>query len=140
MGFVGPPSPALFTSVSTRPNARAPASTIAFAPVSTLASPATATAWPPASRISATVSWTSASERAAHTTLAPSRAKRWLMTRPMPLLAPVTIATRSVNRATDSSCSRHRGGDCGGNGNGDHGGNGNGDHGGNGSGDHGDNG
>jgi hypothetical protein len=55
---------------------------------------------PPASRISATVSWTSASERAAHTTFAPSRAKSWLMTRPMPLLAPVMIATRSVSIST----------------------------------------
>ena len=44
--------------------------------------------------ISAAVSLTSASDRAAQITLAPSRAKYRLIARPMPLLAPVMIATR----------------------------------------------
>src|SRR5438445_1532672 len=100
MGLVGPPSPALLTSVSMRPKAFSPASTIAFAPSSDAASQREATASPPPARTSATVSPSSASDRAAHTTFAPSRAKSRLITRPMPLLAPVTIATRSVNSPT----------------------------------------
>src|SRR5437867_2882947 len=50
--------------------------------------------------MSATVSRTSASDRAAQTTFAPSRANTWLITRPMPLLAPVMIATRFAKRDT----------------------------------------
>src|SRR5436309_16134279 len=50
-------------------------------------------ALPPAAPTCAAVSLTRSAERAVQTTRAPSRAKRRLMTRPMPLDAPVTMAT-----------------------------------------------
>src|SRR5712691_8708754 len=50
-------------------------------------------ALPPAAPTCAAVSLTRSAERAAQTTRAPSRAKRRLMTRPMPVDAPVTMAT-----------------------------------------------
>src|SRR5262245_40358571 len=87
-------------SVSTRPNAFTPASTMAFAPSSVDASAITAMASPPFDVTSAGASRMSASERAAQITFAPSRAKTLVMARPMPLLAPVMMATRSVSRLT----------------------------------------
>src|SRR5262249_3597670 len=97
-GLVGPPSPALLTSVSSLPKALRPAATMRLTSASLAASPVKAIALPPALVISATVSSTSAPERAAHTTAAPSRANSWLITRPMPLLAPVMIATLPSSR------------------------------------------
>src|SRR5262245_24298564 len=76
------------------PNAWVAASTVCCAPCSVATSATTATARPPPFVMASTVSWTSPADRAAHTTLAPSSAKRWLVTRPIPLLAPVMIATR----------------------------------------------
>src|SRR5262245_6829087 len=75
---------------------------MACAPSSRAASATTATAWPPADRIIATVSLTRSSDRAAQTTRAPSRANSCASARPMPLLAPVTMATRFASSTQTS--------------------------------------
>src|SRR5262245_52343195 len=81
-----------------RPKARTPWLTACRAPSSVATSPTTAMACPPALRTSSAVSSTSAAERAAQTTRAPSRANIWLISRPMPLLAPVMIAVFPFSR------------------------------------------
>jgi len=53
---------------------------------------------PPALFTRAAVSFTRSAERAAQTTAAPSRAKRRLKARPMPLDAPVMMATFPSSR------------------------------------------
>ena len=95
---------ALFTRMSTgSPNASAVARTISPRSKSTSArSATTGMAAPPADRIESTVSSNEPSYtpspglsvRAVTATRAPSAARRWAMARPIPRLAPVTIATR----------------------------------------------
>jgi len=91
------------------PNAASPAATTRLTSASRAASPVMAIARPPSLTISAAVSSTSAPERAVHTTAAPSRAKSRLITRPMPLLAPVISATLPSSRPIDDSCRRGTG-------------------------------
>src|SRR5262245_16020343 len=79
--------------MSSLPNALTPASMIRCTSASTAASPTSAIARPPSAFTSAAVSSTSSRERAAQTTAAPSAANMRLITRPTPLLAPVTSAT-----------------------------------------------
>src|SRR5262245_36280224 len=92
--LVGPASPALFTSVSSLPNSLTALATVRRTSSSALASQAIAIALPPAAVIPAAVSFTRSPERAAQTTAAPSRAKRWLIALPIPRDAPVMSATR----------------------------------------------
>src|SRR5215470_9031654 len=97
-GLVGPPSPALFTRVSILPNSFTPVATRRRTSSSWAASHTTARARPPAAVTLAAVSFTRSAERAAHTTAAPSRPKRRLSARPMPLEAPVMMATLPSSR------------------------------------------
>src|SRR5262245_37023217 len=79
--------------MSSLPNALTPASTIRRTSASSAASPMAAIARPPSAVTSAAVSSTRSRERAAQTIAAPSAANMRLITRPTPLLAPVTSAT-----------------------------------------------
>src|SRR5262249_30888453 len=83
-----------------------PRSTTSCAPSSVDRSATTATARPPSPSIILTVSSTSDVDRAAHTTAAPSLANARLTARPMPLLAPVTIATRPSSHPMPSNNKR----------------------------------
>jgi hypothetical protein len=96
--------------MSTLPNASAAAATIASICAASRTSVRTASARPPAATISAATSWIVPGSRsvldsdfAATTTAAPARARRSANARPMPRLAPVTIAVRPASGA--GSCS-----------------------------------
>src|SRR5262249_60878478 len=69
----------------------------------------TGSASPPASRIAATVARAPPSFRSTTATRAPSAASAWAIAWPIPLAAPVTIATRSVSRMSPARSPRdHR--------------------------------
>lgn len=91
-------TPALFTATSSVPNASAAASTRAWASAASDTSPVTASALPPRSSISRTVSSSGSLRRPATTTRAPSSAKASAIARPMPEPAPVTRAVLPVKR------------------------------------------
>jgi len=68
------------------------------ASASSPASAAMPSASPPAARICATVCWQASSFQSVQNTLAPWRANASALARPIPLPAPVTIATLPVSR------------------------------------------
>src|SRR5689334_10528140 len=84
--------PALLTSTSSRPNVSRTFANSATISSSRVRSAACASASPPLRLIPPTTSSSSAARRATSTVLAPSAAKVSAMPRPMPWLAPVTIA------------------------------------------------
>src|SRR3989338_425631 len=95
--FLRTPPPALLKRMSSPPKCSRAAATIRSQSVWTVTSMREKSACPPScsirlSTLGFTVSWISQ-----HTTFAPSRAKRRAVARPMPLLAPVTIATLPGN-------------------------------------------
>src|SRR5437763_6971761 len=85
--------PALLIRMSTPPYAATVAATPALTCCSFVTSIATPRASPPADLISAAAPSAASRFRSAMTTFAPSRAYRCAMALPMPLTAPVTIAT-----------------------------------------------
>ncbi len=91
------PTPASFTHVSIRPNSLTANSAAALSWSYSATSATADAAVPPAAVISATTSASAAALRATHTTLAPARANRTALWRPMPLLAPVINTTCSFN-------------------------------------------
>ncbi len=98
--------PALFTRMSMRPNSRVARSTMRSRSSSRPTWQAIGAMRPASSR----ATWSSAScLRPQITTAAPSRANTSAMDRPMPRLAPVTIATLFSNRLTVSAASDTRG-------------------------------
>src|SRR5262245_49556144 len=96
---VGMPSvmPALLTRMSSRACRSTAALNRATTSASTVMSVGTASTAPPSCAISPATASSAARSRAAITTLAPSMAKARAMALPMPLLAPVTMATRSCS-------------------------------------------
>src|ERR1700733_10800375 len=99
-----PLMPALFTRMSSRPNARIVAPTTLFQPASSVTFSAMNTALPPAALILSATALPSSSSMSAMTTLAPSLPKRLAVAAPMPEAAPVMIATLSARRMAVSSC------------------------------------
>ena len=95
IGTVGPATPALATTACTRP-IRPTSSASAATERSSAASHASGTALWPADSISPTVAVNVAGFRAVAATTKPSAASPTAMARPMPRLAPVTTATRSL--------------------------------------------
>src|SRR5215468_206104 len=86
--------PTLLTRMS-RPPSRSTAASISFAAgASSVRSPATVTATPPAAVMAAAVCSTPAASMSPRATRAPSRARTSAISRPRPLAAPVTTATR----------------------------------------------
>ena len=107
---------ALFTQMSMPPNRSTALATALVTDSSSRTSPTTASAWPPASSISAAAVWivpgnlgSGSSVFASRTTLAPSRAAAMPMARPMPRLPPDIIRVRPA-RALDSVMARPYGG------------------------------
>src|SRR5262245_16795296 len=96
---VGMPSvmPALLTRMSSRACRSTAALNRATTSASTVMSVGTASTAPPSCAISPATASRAVRSRAAITTLAPSMAKARAMALPMPLLAPVTMATRSCS-------------------------------------------
>ena len=103
VGPISPKVPALLNAMSSPPNRSVASATSDAASSSERTSPASATATPPAASISATTLASSASRRAASTTLAPSWANSLAVARPIPVLAPVTIATLPFKRCMSKS-------------------------------------
>src|SRR5579859_3711350 len=89
--------PALLTRMSTPPNSATTAAIPSLTAFSLLTSIATPIAAPLALRISPAVASAASSLRSAIATLAPSRAKRMAISLPMPLAAPVMMATLSLS-------------------------------------------
>src|SRR6516165_6640633 len=85
--------PALLTRISTRPNRSIVVAMPAATAASSLTSMATPTAVPPARLISVAVASADGNRRSAIATFAPSVAKRLAISLPMPLAAPVMMAT-----------------------------------------------
>jgi hypothetical protein len=85
--------PALLTRISSRPNRSIVEAIPASTAASSLTSMATPAAVPPARLISAAVVSADGNCRSAITTFAPSVAKRLAISLPMPLAAPVMMAT-----------------------------------------------
>ena len=91
-------TPALFTMMSSRPNARTAKATIRRACADLATSVRTKAARPPAAAMRRTVSRPCATATSATATAAPSAASRIAVARPMPEAAPVTSATLSLIR------------------------------------------
>src|SRR5262249_31112375 len=87
--------PTTLTRMSMRPNRSTHVAMSRAAGSSSVRSPATATAVPPAAAIDAAVRSSPAASRSPSATRAPSRASSCAISRPRPLAAPVTTATRS---------------------------------------------
>src|SRR4051812_2635105 len=92
-------TPALFPSASRRPNESSAVAKHLSAVSRVEMSPEHDTARPPAARISPTVTSARSSVMSLTTTCAPSSANRRAMPWPMPLPAPVTMATRPLSRS-----------------------------------------
>jgi hypothetical protein len=86
-------SPALLTSVSSRPSSPTTRSTALSACRRSVTSPSTTRALPPSARIAAATSSSRSRRRGSSATVAPSAARLCAVAAPMPLLAPVTSAT-----------------------------------------------
>ena len=87
--------PTSFTRMSMRPKRSTHVAISRLAGASSVRSPATARAAPPAAVIAAAVLSSPAASRSPSATRAPSRASSSAISRPRPLAAPVTTATRS---------------------------------------------
>src|SRR5689334_1529210 len=96
--------PALLTSTSTPSQARTTAATAAATCSSFVTSIATASAVPPLRLISSAAPCAACWFRSAIATLAPSAAKRSAISLPMPLAAPVTMATLLRSFIVEHSC------------------------------------
>ena len=100
--------PALLTMMSMPPKVSTARSKISFAPFESPTSAVESTASPPSAWISSTTAWptdavapdpSSSTPMSATTTFAPSAARPSASARPIPLPAPVTIATRPAQRS-----------------------------------------
>jgi hypothetical protein len=91
-------TPALLTTTSSLPNCAMAVSTQALAFASSAMSPLNATAERPWARMAATTSSTGSSARPQTTTEAPSFANLCAMASPMPVAAPVMMATLPASR------------------------------------------
>src|SRR5437016_4077101 len=88
--------PTLLMRMSSPPSRSAATSMSRAAPLSSVRSPASVTAVPPALVMAAAVRSSSAPSMSPRATRAPSLARRSAISRPSPLAAPVTTATRSL--------------------------------------------
>src|SRR6185295_12233601 len=95
--------PTLFTRMSIRPKRSIAASMSLAAGVSSVRSPAIVRAAPPLAVIALAVPSSPAASRSPSATYAPSRASTWAISRPRPLAAPVTTATRSLTPGIGSA-------------------------------------
>src|SRR5688572_17725353 len=95
--------PTLFTRMSIRPKRSMAASMSRAAGPSSVRSPTTVTAVPPLSVIAPAVPSSPAPSTSPRTAYAPSLASTWAISRPRPLAAPVTTATRSLTPGIGSA-------------------------------------